>query len=84
MTERSWEEIIAEALDPDRVAKVQAHSAEWEVLREVHRIVERRDGAVYRTEYLEDRWVPMDSRGDGADLIYVVGSGPYVNPRRIQ
>lgn len=32
-----------------------------EVLREVWRIVERRGGAVYRTEYVEDRWVPIDS-----------------------
>ena len=31
-----------------------------EVLREVWRITERRDGAVFKTKYIEDRWVPLD------------------------
>lgn len=31
-----------------------------EVLLEVWRIVERRDGDVYKTEYVEDRWVPIN------------------------
>jgi len=36
---------------------------EFEVLVEVYRIVERKDGAVYRTEKIGKRWVPMSHRG---------------------
>lgn len=30
-----------------------------EVLREVWRITERRDGAVFRTEFVEERWMTL-------------------------
>jgi len=46
--------------------------AEAEVLIEVWRITERRGGAVFRTKFIEERWVPMEARfssGD-PDLIY--------------
>lgn len=36
---------------------------EYEILVEVYRVVERRGGAVYRTEFVEERWVPMAWRG---------------------
>jgi len=45
-------------------------SDDFESLRQVWRIVERRDGAVFRTEYVGEDWVPMGSHGDGADLQY--------------
>lgn len=32
---------------------------DYEVWREVWRITERRDGAVFKTEFVECRWVPM-------------------------
>lgn len=35
----------------------------YEVLREMYRVVERRNGAVYRTEYVKDIWVRL--RPDG-------------------
>jgi len=48
-----------------------------EVLREVYRIVEWRDGAIFKVAYVEDRWVPMDEvPGEGSDLLYVVKSDP--------
>jgi hypothetical protein len=36
---------------------------QFEILVDVHRITERRGGAVYRTEFVERRWVPMAQRG---------------------
>lgn len=52
-----------------------------EVLREVWRITERRGGATYKTEYMEDRWVSLDDskgRPDGdPDLTFVVKSTSY-------
>jgi hypothetical protein len=56
-----------------------------EVLREVWRITERRDGAVYRTEYVEDRWIPLEGNTHGnvpgePDLIYAVKSTSYKGP----
>lgn len=48
-----------------------------EVLREVYRIVEWRNGAIFKTEYVEDRWVPMDEvPGKESGLLYVVKSDP--------
>jgi hypothetical protein len=46
---------------------------EYEVFRAVHRITERRGGAVYKTEFVEKRWVPMGLHRDpdDPDLIYV-------------
>jgi len=60
--------------------------AEWEVMREIWEITERRDGAVFKTRYLRDDWVPMGAYGDGADLLYVTHSDPtkWQNPRRKQ
>jgi hypothetical protein len=48
-----------------------------EALREVHRIVERRDGAVYRTEYVEDRWVDLDCPRQVGDLIFAAMRTSY-------
>lgn len=45
---------------------------EFEVLTEVWLITERRDGAVYKTKFLEKRWVPMGDRSNptNPDEIY--------------
>jgi len=43
---------------------------EFEVLRDVYRVIERRDGAVYRTEFVEKRWVPMGTPRQIGDEIY--------------
>lgn len=56
-----------------------------EVLREVWRITERRGGAVYKTEYLEDRWIPLGSDRTGRpdndpDLIWATKSTSYSGP----
>lgn len=52
-----------------------------EVLREVWRITERRGGAVYRTEYVEDRWVPLEGMparpDDDPDLVWSVKSTTF-------
>lgn len=51
------------------------------VLREVWRITERRDGAVYKTEFVERRWVELGSqRGrpdDDPDLMFTAVSTSY-------
>jgi len=56
--------------------------AEFEVLREVWRITEYRNGDVYRTEYVEDRWSDSGVFGrpddDDQDLIWVTKSDPNV------
>lgn len=44
----------------------------YEVLVAVHVITERNGGSVYRTEFLEERWVPMSKRG------HTVGDEQYV------
>lgn len=56
-----------------------------EVLREVWRITERRGNAVYRTEYVEDRWIPLGAdkgtRPDNDhDLQWAVKSTGYDGP----
>lgn len=43
----------------------------YEVYREVHVVTERREGAVFKTAFLEHRWVPLGEHGDGKDLVYV-------------
>lgn len=52
-----------------------------EQLLEVHRIVERRGGATYRTEYVEDRWVPVGTPlglvPNEPDLMYSPKSTTY-------
>lgn len=48
-----------------------------QVLREVWRIVERRNGEIYKTEYVEDRWVDIPIDGppnNDYDLMYVTVS----------
>lgn len=47
-----------------------------EVLRERWRIVERKDGAIFRTEYVEDVWRDIDApRQEGDDQFAVKSSG---------
>lgn len=36
-----------------------------EQLMEIRRVTEWRDGAVYRTEYVEDRWITLYKKVDG-------------------
>jgi hypothetical protein len=48
-----------------------------EVLREVYRITERRNGAVYRTQRVGFEWVPMDSP---AGRLATVGDTQYCSP----
>lgn len=59
-------------------------STDYEVWREVWKITERRNGCVYKTEYVENRWVPMGAHGDGGDLIYASPNkhAESLNPRR--
>lgn len=51
------------------------------VLREVWRITERKDGAVYKTEFVERRWIePLSDKGrpdDDPDLMWVSVSTSY-------
>lgn len=51
----------------------------YEVFREVWRITERRDNSVYKTEFVERRWVPMGATKDPDDenLIYASVSTSY-------
>lgn len=35
---------------------------DYEVYREIWRVTEWRDGAIYKTEFVEKRWVPMGLR----------------------
>jgi len=56
-----------------------------EVLRELYLITERRRGAVYRTQYVRDVWVPMDwgrcsSPPQQPDHLLVVKSSDYAGP----
>jgi hypothetical protein len=51
-----------------------------EVLREVWRVTERRNGAVYKAVYVEDRWMsPLDLRL-GDDLFTTPKSTSYDGP----
>jgi len=47
-------------------------SGEWvnESLREVWLVTEYRDGAVFRTEWLREEWVPFGHPYQVGDLIY--------------
>ena len=47
---------------------------DFEVLIEVWRITERRGGATYRTEFVEERWVPMEQRFKSGDPDLVFSS----------
>jgi len=51
--------------------------ATYEVYREVHKIVERRGGAVFRTESLGFEWVDGDTPYQVDDLIYAVPPTSY-------
>lgn len=45
---------------------------QYEELIEVYRITEWKDGAVFKTEFVKESWVPMGARGDvNANEIYV-------------
>lgn len=58
---------------------------EVEVLREIYRIVEWRDGAIFKTEYVEDKWVPMDEvPPQGSGLLYVVKNDPDLTTIRVK
>jgi hypothetical protein len=52
-----------------------------EVLRAVWRITEWRDNTVYRTEYVEDKWVPMNSP---EGRMATVGDLQYGSPSKSQ
>lgn len=57
--------------------------SEWEVLVEVWKITEMRDGAVYKTELVGEEWVPMESRwGDHRTGLIYASLNRHVNPRR--
>jgi hypothetical protein len=47
---------------------------EFEVLQARWRVVERRDGAIYKTEYIDKVWVSMELRGkcdpNDRDIVY--------------
>lgn len=49
------------------------------VLREIWRITERRNGAVYKTKYIEDVWIPIEEPRplNDPDLFYNVKSMSY-------
>lgn len=55
-----------------------------EALWEVHRIIERKGGATFKTEYVEDRWVnivaPLGRPDNNSDLIWVCKSTSYTDP----
>lgn len=57
---------------------------QYEVFREIWIITQRRDGAIFKTRYSHDDWVPMGTKGDGADLLYIAISddSKAKNPRR--
>lgn len=47
-----------------------------EVMQELHRIDEKRNGAVYRTSYVRNVWVSKDNLTPPKGYIYVTPSGP--------
>lgn len=61
-----------------------------EVLRELWKITERRGKAIYKTEYVKDVWIPMESGWkrppEGEDFLYATKSSNYEGPtiRRIK
>lgn len=62
-------------------------SSHLEYLRELYRIVERRQGAVYRTAYIRDVWVTSaDLLNPPEDCQYVAKSTSFTGPtiRRVQ
>lgn len=42
----------------------------YEYLRDVHRVTEYRDGCVYATEFVEQRWVDSEKYSEG-DLLFI-------------
>jgi hypothetical protein len=46
----------------------------FEELVAVYRVTERRDGAIYRTQFLGNRWVPSPAKPTEPDLIYTAPS----------
>jgi hypothetical protein len=59
--------------------------SQYEVRREVWRITERRDGAVYKTEFVEVKWIDMDeAESPPADTIYAACSGELAREANIR
>jgi hypothetical protein len=50
---------------------------EIQKLIEVWAITERRTDKIFKTQYLEDKWVPLDAKPDSKDLMYVTKSNDY-------
>lgn len=48
-----------------KVGLVVMRTYHLEVLLEVWRITERKSGAVYKAEYVEDRWIPIGADRNG-------------------
>lgn len=50
---------------------------EYEVWREVWKVTERRDGAIYKTEKVSEGWFDMEfvkaNQSSGSDTLYVMG-----------
>lgn len=52
----------------------------FEMIWEVWRIIERKDGAVFRLEFVEERWLPAGSSNrpsrpdDNPDLMWIASS----------
>jgi len=55
----------------------QVDESQFEVLRELWKITEMRDGAVYKTEYVEDQWVTMGEDVDSEGYVYCVKSTSF-------
>lgn len=52
---------------------------DYEVFREIYRVTEWKDGCVYRTEFVERKWVPEGTLRDPVDenLLYGMVSTNY-------
>jgi hypothetical protein len=53
---------------------------EIQKLIEVWAITERRTNKIFKTQYLEDQWVPLDATPPSLDLMYVSKSNDYKGP----
>lgn len=57
----------------------------YEVLRELWKIIEWRDGSVYEAEYVEDVWIDWDGKTYATPpkgYLYVTKSNSHTLPRR--
>jgi hypothetical protein len=50
--------------------------SEFEVLVQLYEITEMRDGCVYKTKLLGNRWMDMDERDAGAPEGFIYASPP--------